>query len=236
MWPEAEASADRLWTAAGCPLGLPVRSLRPARKETLGDVVIRAVDAPSSRLRLPPPSRMGAQLSCQVLPCVPCKEKEPVQPLVVPVPLGPLGQMRCEEHGEEIYFFCETDAELLCVVCREGPSHRTHPVAVLDGAVQPYRVRWTAFWGPVWAGTASCRPPWRERGGIWMKDHGSPWTCGRSQAPGDLSLTGPHGHRAQRVASVNECMGQSSAHCGQVTLASQDPHRVWDLPRPRPLG
>uniref|UniRef100_A0A8C7EQ35 Tripartite motif-containing protein 15 n=1 Tax=Neovison vison TaxID=452646 RepID=A0A8C7EQ35_NEOVI len=82
---------------------------------------------------------MGAQLSCQVLPCVPCKEKEPVQPLVVPVPLGPLGQMRCEEHGEEIYFFCETDAELLCVVCREGPSHRTHPVAVLDGAVQPYR-------------------------------------------------------------------------------------------------
>ncbi|XP_044111353.1 tripartite motif-containing protein 15-like [Neovison vison] len=90
-------------------------------------------------LRLPPPSRMGAQLSCQVLPCVPCKEKEPVQPLVVPVPLGPLGQMRCEEHGEEIYFFCETDAELLCVVCREGPSHRTHPVAVLDGAVQPYR-------------------------------------------------------------------------------------------------
>uniref|UniRef100_A0A8C7AYF7 B box-type domain-containing protein n=1 Tax=Neovison vison TaxID=452646 RepID=A0A8C7AYF7_NEOVI len=115
-----------------------LRTRAPPCTQTLVYSPTRA-HGPPCTLRLPPPSRMGAQLSCQVLPCVPCKEKEPVQPLVVPVPLGPLGQMRCEEHGEEIYFFCETDAELLCVVCREGPSHRTHPVAVLDGAVQPYR-------------------------------------------------------------------------------------------------
>lgn len=154
---------------------------------------------------------------------------------MVPVPLGPLGETRCEEHGEKIYFFCETDAELLCVVCRQGPSHRTHPVAVLDGTIQPYRVRWTAFGGPVWAGTASRRPPWRARGGIWMR----PWF------PVDVWLFtgsgGPQPHGALRppgteVASVNECMARSSAHCGRVTLASQDPHRVRDLPRPRLLG
>ncbi|XP_044929864.1 LOW QUALITY PROTEIN: tripartite motif-containing protein 15 [Mustela putorius furo] len=113
----------------------------PARKGTLGDAVTRARGRTCCRLPLPPPSQMGAQLSCQALPCVPCKEREPIRPLMVPVPLGPLGETRCEEHGEKIYFFCETDAELLCVVCRQGPSHRTHPVAVLDGTIQPYRDR-----------------------------------------------------------------------------------------------
>ncbi|XP_045862088.1 LOW QUALITY PROTEIN: tripartite motif-containing protein 15-like [Meles meles] len=91
--------------------------------------------------RAPPPSRMGARPSCQALLCVPRKEKEPIQPLVVPVPLGPLGETCCEEHGEKIYFFCEADAELLCVVCRESPSHCSHPAAILAGAVQPHRDR-----------------------------------------------------------------------------------------------
>ncbi|XP_034516038.1 tripartite motif-containing protein 15 [Ailuropoda melanoleuca] len=91
-----------------------------------------------SQSRLLPPSQMGAQPSCQVLLCVLCKEKEPTKPLVVPVPLGPLGETCCEEHGEKVYFFCKTDAEFLCVACREGPSHRTHTVGVLDGAAQPY--------------------------------------------------------------------------------------------------
>ncbi|XP_047588576.1 LOW QUALITY PROTEIN: tripartite motif-containing protein 15 [Lutra lutra] len=112
---------------------------RAACKGTLEDAVICTRGYIFCRLRLPPPTRMGARPSCQVLPCVLCKEKEPTQPLMVPVPLGPLGETCCEEHGEKIYFFCEIDAELLCVVCRESPSHCTHPAAVLDGAVQPYR-------------------------------------------------------------------------------------------------
>ncbi|KAF4013574.1 hypothetical protein G4228_004874 [Cervus hanglu yarkandensis] len=57
------------------------------------------------------------------------------------MPLGPLGETYCEEHGEKIYFFCENDAEFLCVFCREGPSHQAHVVGFLDEAIQPYRDR-----------------------------------------------------------------------------------------------
>lgn len=93
------------------------------------------------RLCLPPPSQMGAQPSSRVLLCALCEEKEPSETLLVPVPLGPLGETYCEEHGEKIYFFCENDAEFLCVFCREGPSHQAHVVGFLDEAIQPYRDR-----------------------------------------------------------------------------------------------
>ncbi|XP_028910719.1 tripartite motif-containing protein 10-like [Ornithorhynchus anatinus] len=45
----------------------------------------------------------------------------------------------CPRHGEKLYFFCEDDEEHLCVLCREGPDHRTHTVRFLDEAAQPYR-------------------------------------------------------------------------------------------------
>ncbi|ERE87982.1 tripartite motif-containing protein 15 [Cricetulus griseus] len=81
---------------------------------------------------------MGAKLLC---PLCQEEEEEPSQAAVAPVPLGPLGETCCEEHGEKIYFFCETDAELLCVFCREGPAHQAHTVGFLDEAIQPYRDR-----------------------------------------------------------------------------------------------
>uniref|UniRef100_A0A4W2HUF4 E3 ubiquitin-protein ligase TRIM15 n=1 Tax=Bos indicus x Bos taurus TaxID=30522 RepID=A0A4W2HUF4_BOBOX len=84
---------------------------------------------------------MGAQPSGRVLLCALCEEKEPRETLLVPVPLGPLGETYCEEHGEKIYFFCKNDAEFLCVFCREGPSHQAHVVGFLDEAIQPYRDR-----------------------------------------------------------------------------------------------
>lgn len=84
---------------------------------------------------------MGAQPSSRVLLCPLCKEKEETETLVAPVPLGPLGETYCKEHGEKIYFFCEKDAEFLCVFCREGPTHQDHTVGFLDEAIQPYRNR-----------------------------------------------------------------------------------------------
>ncbi|XP_022417890.1 tripartite motif-containing protein 15 [Delphinapterus leucas] len=90
---------------------------------------------------LPPPSQMGAQPSGRVLLCPLCKEKKQTETLLVPVPLGPLGETYCEEHGEKIYFFCENDAKFLCVFCRESPSHQAHVVGLLDEAIQPYRDR-----------------------------------------------------------------------------------------------
>nr|XP_048294290.1 tripartite motif-containing protein 15-like isoform X1 [Myodes glareolus] len=85
-----------------------------------------------------PRTPMGAQLLC---PLCQEKEEEQTQPAVTPVPLGALGETCCEEHGEKIYFFCETDAELLCVFCRESPAHQAHTVGFLDEAIQPYRDR-----------------------------------------------------------------------------------------------
>ncbi|ELK11164.1 Tripartite motif-containing protein 15 [Pteropus alecto] len=93
------------------------------------------------RLCLPPPSHRGAQPSSRVLLCPLCKEKEKTEILMAPVPLGPLGETYCKEHGEKIYFFCENDAEFLCVFCREGPTHQAHTVGFLEDAIQPYRNR-----------------------------------------------------------------------------------------------
>ncbi|XP_047704462.1 tripartite motif-containing protein 15-like [Prionailurus viverrinus] len=80
---------------------------------------------------------MGAQPSCKVLLCPWCKEEGHTDPVTVPVPLGTLEEMHCEEHGEKVCFFCGHDAQLLCTRCREGPSHHTHAVGFLDGACQP---------------------------------------------------------------------------------------------------
>ncbi|XP_055261947.1 tripartite motif-containing protein 15 [Moschus berezovskii] len=110
-------------------------------KGPLEDAVTAACGHTFCQLCFPPPSQMGAQPSSRVLLCALCEEKEPSETLLVPVPLGPLGETYCEEHGEKIYFFCENDAEFLCVFCREGPSHQAHVVGFLDEAIQPYRDR-----------------------------------------------------------------------------------------------
>ncbi|XP_004441765.1 PREDICTED: tripartite motif-containing protein 15 [Ceratotherium simum simum] len=113
----------------------------PACKGSLEHAVTATCGHTFCRLCLALPSQMGAQPSGRVLLCPLCKEKERAETVMVPVPLGPLGETYCEEHGEKIYFFCENDAELLCVFCREGPSHQAHSVGFLDEAIQPYRDR-----------------------------------------------------------------------------------------------
>ncbi|XP_055983995.1 E3 ubiquitin-protein ligase TRIM15 [Sorex fumeus] len=113
----------------------------PVCKRLLEDAVTVTCGHTFCRLCLPSLSQMGAQPSSRVLLCPVCEEKEQKEALLVPVPLGPLGETYCEEHGEKIYFFCENDAEFLCVFCREGPSHQFHTVCFLDEAIQPYRDR-----------------------------------------------------------------------------------------------
>nr|XP_021507007.1 tripartite motif-containing protein 15 isoform X1 [Meriones unguiculatus] len=109
----------------------------PACTRPLKDAVTTACGHTVCLLCLPH-TPMGAQLLC---PLCQGKEEEQTQAPAAPVPLGHLSETCCEEHGEKIYFFCKTDAELLCVFCREGPAHQTHTVGFLDEAIQPYRDR-----------------------------------------------------------------------------------------------
>ncbi|XP_048204174.1 tripartite motif-containing protein 15 [Perognathus longimembris pacificus] len=115
----------------------------PVCRGPLRDAVTPSCGHACCRLCLPPSAQMGAQPS-KFLLCPLCQEEEEEEqtdPRQAPVPLGPLGETYCEEHGEKIYFFCENDAELLCVFCREGASHQAHTVGFLDEAIQPYRDR-----------------------------------------------------------------------------------------------
>ncbi|XP_059571073.1 zinc finger protein RFP [Alligator mississippiensis] len=49
---------------------------------------------------------------------------------------GAGGKMVCEQHGEALKLFCETDQVLMCVICRESRVHRAHPVAPIQEAAQ----------------------------------------------------------------------------------------------------
>ncbi|KAG8510731.1 Tripartite motif-containing protein 15 [Galemys pyrenaicus] len=83
---------------------------------------------------------MGGQAFSKFLLCTThCKEEEKEMDTLVPVPLGPLGETYCKKHNEKIYYFCEKDCSLLCVLCRESSSHQAHAVRFLDATVQPYQ-------------------------------------------------------------------------------------------------
>ncbi|XP_037700730.1 tripartite motif-containing protein 15 [Choloepus didactylus] len=113
----------------------------PACLGPLEDAVTATCGHTFCRPCLLPPSQMGTHHSGRVLLCPLCKEKGQTETLTAPVPLGPLEETYCEEHGEKIYFFCENDVEFLCVFCRESPSHQAHTVGILEETIQPYRER-----------------------------------------------------------------------------------------------
>uniref|UniRef100_UPI00398E4953 zinc-binding protein A33-like n=1 Tax=Pristiophorus japonicus TaxID=55135 RepID=UPI00398E4953 len=45
----------------------------------------------------------------------------------------------CQHHREELKLFCETDIQLICVVCRESSEHREHRCRPLKDAVENYK-------------------------------------------------------------------------------------------------
>ncbi|XP_077017295.1 E3 ubiquitin-protein ligase TRIM15 [Tamandua tetradactyla] len=120
---------------------VPEEAACPACLGSLEDVVTATCGHTFCRRCLPQASQMGTHHSSRVLLCPLCKEKVQTESLTVPLPLGPLEETYCEEHGEKIYFFCENDVEFLCVFCRENPSHQAHSVRLLEETIQPYRER-----------------------------------------------------------------------------------------------
>ncbi|XP_068929244.1 E3 ubiquitin-protein ligase TRIM31-like [Petaurus breviceps papuanus] len=51
----------------------------------------------------------------------------------------PADYQLCKQHGEKTFFYCETDEQFLCFVCRELREHSTHVVLPVEDAAQPYK-------------------------------------------------------------------------------------------------
>ncbi|XP_020829826.2 uncharacterized protein LOC110199370 [Phascolarctos cinereus] len=51
----------------------------------------------------------------------------------------PADYQLCKRHGEKTFFYCETDEQFLCFVCRELREHSTHVVLPVEDAAQPYK-------------------------------------------------------------------------------------------------
>ncbi|XP_072890665.1 uncharacterized protein [Hemitrygon akajei] len=47
----------------------------------------------------------------------------------------------CEEHGEELKLFCETDETLICLICATAREHKSHSFMLVNEAVQVYKGR-----------------------------------------------------------------------------------------------
>ncbi|XP_067865819.1 nuclear factor 7, brain-like [Heterodontus francisci] len=50
-----------------------------------------------------------------------------------------LAGLYCEQHGHRLKLFCDTDLQLICVSCRDGPSHREHQASPVQEAAQFYK-------------------------------------------------------------------------------------------------
>uniref|UniRef100_A0A1A8MHV4 Tripartite motif containing 47 n=1 Tax=Nothobranchius pienaari TaxID=704102 RepID=A0A1A8MHV4_9TELE len=47
---------------------------------------------------------------------------------------------KCEQHGEELKLYCQTDKRPICVVCRESRAHRHHEVAPVREVVNDMKM------------------------------------------------------------------------------------------------
>ncbi|XP_045154649.1 E3 ubiquitin-protein ligase TRIM31 [Echinops telfairi] len=48
------------------------------------------------------------------------------------------GERKCQKHKEQLHYFCETDGNFLCIVCRESKEHKLHKVILMEEAAQKY--------------------------------------------------------------------------------------------------
>lgn len=54
---------------------------------------------------------------------------------------GSVGEEVCSEHGESLKLFCETDNQLICVICRDGREHRGHTFKPVKEAQEELRAQ-----------------------------------------------------------------------------------------------
>ncbi|XP_072895019.1 uncharacterized protein [Hemitrygon akajei] len=46
---------------------------------------------------------------------------------------------QCKKHREELKLFCDTDKQLICVICRDAREHKTHNFMPIEEAVEIYK-------------------------------------------------------------------------------------------------
>ncbi|XP_059817783.1 ribonuclease inhibitor-like isoform X2 [Hypanus sabinus] len=46
---------------------------------------------------------------------------------------------QCEKHREELKLFCDTDKQLVCVICRDAREHKTHNFMPIEEAAEIYK-------------------------------------------------------------------------------------------------
>ncbi|XP_072895020.1 ribonuclease inhibitor-like [Hemitrygon akajei] len=46
---------------------------------------------------------------------------------------------QCKKHREELKLFCDTDKQLICVICRDAREHRSHSFMPIEEAVEIYK-------------------------------------------------------------------------------------------------
>ncbi|XP_072497650.1 E3 ubiquitin-protein ligase TRIM31-like [Notamacropus eugenii] len=51
----------------------------------------------------------------------------------------PADYQLCKSHGEKTFFYCKTDEQFLCFVCKELREHSSHVVLPVEDAAQPYK-------------------------------------------------------------------------------------------------
>ncbi|XP_066538985.1 zinc-binding protein A33-like [Hoplias malabaricus] len=49
-------------------------------------------------------------------------------------------QLLCSDHNEKLKLFCETDQNLVCLICRDGDKHQGHRFKPVDEAAEPKKV------------------------------------------------------------------------------------------------
>ncbi|XP_059827220.1 uncharacterized protein LOC132394833 [Hypanus sabinus] len=54
-------------------------------------------------------------------------------------------QLHCDEHGEKLKLFCETDKTLICLICRDSREHKFHYFMPIKEAVEIYKAQVKSF-------------------------------------------------------------------------------------------
>lgn len=99
--------------------------------------------------------RQTSQRACPVCRTV-CPKAQPPRNLALTNLSDNLGKTKsqkdcaemCTVHSEKLQLFCEDDQQLICVICQDSKSHKTHNCVPANEAAETQRVSQFVFCSP----------------------------------------------------------------------------------------